>query len=191
MNEFGKVTMNLIAASLEKAAATGINKQVIIGNWDDIDRNESIIENGVLVSLDLKPGKKAYKFESIEKSTTGEAILAKGTYFDNYDHAVTIRAFSKKQEVKNFVNSLKSARVFVIVENKEIGPDGEVKYELYGWDNGIKLAELPYTTDFADGVVYSMKLASDENAKEGQLPLSVYAETLTDTENMIAGLVAE
>jgi hypothetical protein len=74
------------------------------------------------------------------------------------------------------------------VENRATGAKGSTKYEVYGWDSGLKLSENAFTTDFADNVVFAAKLASDDNSKEGQLPLSYFITSISATETALAGL---
>ena len=183
-----KIAAGLTAAECGKMATSGTGTKVVLMNYDDIDKAASTVSEGVCTSLVLKTEKLAYLFESIDKATTGEATFAKGTYIDSYDHAVTLRIFVKDQTSKNFINSLTNARVVAIVENRATGAGGNTKYEVYGWDSGLKLSENAFTTDFADNVVFAAKLASDENSKEGQLPLSYFASTLAATETALAGL---
>lgn len=183
-----KIAAGLAAADCGKMATSGTGTKVVLMNYDDIDKASSTVSSGVCTSLVLAAGKLAYLFESIDKATTGEATFAKGTYIDSYDHAVTLRIFVKDQTSKNFINSLTNARVVAIVENRATGTSGNTKYEVYGWDSGLKLSENAFTTDFADNVVFTAKLASDENSKEGQLPLSYFASTLAATETALAGL---
>ena len=183
-----KIAAGLTAADCGKMATSGTGTKVVLMNYDDIDKAQSTVSAGVCTSLVLNENKQAYLFDSIDKATTGEATFAKGTYIDSYDHAVTLRIFVKDQTSKNFINSLTNARVVAIVENRATGTSGNTKYEVYGWDSGLKLSENAFTTDFADNVVFTAKLASDENSKEGQLPLSYFASTLAATETALAGL---
>lgn len=183
-----KIAAGLTAAECGKMATAGTGTKVVLMNYDDIDKASSTVSSGVCTSLVLAADKLAYLFESIDKATTGEATFAKGTYIDSYDHAVTLRIFIKDQTSKNFINSLTNARVVAIVENRATGASGNTKYEVYGWDSGLKLSENAFTTDFADNVVFTAKLASDENSKEGQLPLSYFITDLAGTETALAGL---
>lgn len=183
-----KIAAGLTAAECGKMATSGTGTKVVLMNYDDIDKASSTVSSGVCTSLVLAADKLAYLFESIDKATTGEATFAKGTYIDSYDHAVTLRIFIKDQTSKDFINSLTNARVVAIVENRATGVSGNTKYEVYGWDSGLKLSENAFTTDFADNVVFTAKLASDDNSKEGQLPLSYFITDLAGTETALAGL---
>lgn len=183
-----KIAAGLTASECGIMATSGTGTKVVLFNYDDIDKGSSVVAAGICTSLVLKTNKLAYLFESIDKATTGEATFAKGTYIDSYDHAITLRIFVKDQTSKDFINSLTNARVVAIVENRATGEGGNTKYEVYGWDSGLKLSENAFTTDFSDNVVFTAKLASDDNSKEGQLPLSYFITDLSATETALAGL---
>lgn len=189
MSECGNLSKGLVASLCGKAPASGTGKKTVLVPYDDIDRTASVVTGNVASSVILKSGKIGYLFTSKPNATTGEATFAKGKYINLLDHAVTLRTFVKNQSAKDFMNELiAGARVVVFVDNNESGDAGETKYEVYGWDSGLTLSELPISTELADGVVYSAKLASDENSKEGQLPLSFFVTSPTATEAALASL---
>lgn len=197
MSACGNIINNLVMDACGKAAASGTNVRVYLANFDDVDKSKSVVANGVLTDLQMKASKKLYKLDSKPRSTEGTATYNTGTYGGSFDHSVTLRAFTKDQEVKDFMNTLVAARIIAIVENNEAGKDktgqlvGGTKYEVYGWDSGLILTEMPWSTTLSDTVTYSATLSSDENSKEGQLPLSVFKTSLEDTETMLNGLVTE
>ena len=101
-----------------------------------------------------------------------------------------LRIFTKTQAAKKFVESLKLARVVAIVENKEIGTAGEIKYEAYGWDAGLELMSMKTSTAMPDKVVFELELGSGAKSKETSLPKSVFVTSVSATETMLAGLIA-
>lgn len=189
-NECGQITAGLVTAVCGKAPASGTAKKVVLVNFEDIDKAASTITGNVASAVVLKSGKKGYLLESKPKATSGAASFSKGTYFDAFEHSVTLRVFTKNQATKDFMNSLIGARVIAIVDNNEMGDAGETKYEVYGWDAGLVLSELPWATELSDSVVYSATLKSDDASKEGQLPLSFFTTDLATTEAAIDSLCA-
>lgn len=187
----GAIVAGLTAATCGQIAASGTGTKIVLMNYDDIDKAGSTVAAGVASSIVMKPGKLGFLFETFEKSVTGEATFSKGTYIDTYDHALTLRIFIKNQLTKTFINKLIGSRLVAVVENRGIGTAGEVKYEVYGWDSGMRLTENAFTTDYADNVVYTAKLASDDTSKEGQLPLSYYITNLATTETAFASLYTD
>jgi hypothetical protein len=190
MGDCSKITAGLIAAVCGKQAIGGTNPRVILLNYSDIDRTLSTEADGVISAIVLKEDAIGYEFTSLDNAATGTATYNRGTYFGNFQHDLALRVFSKSEASKKFVNSLNGARVVAIVENKEGGTGGAVKYEAYGWDAGLEFNEGTGTTDVADGVVYELTIGSGETSKEGTLPKSVYGATLAETETMLAALVA-
>lgn len=188
----GNIKTSVIAAACGKAVSGGTEAKVYLVNYADVDKANSTKDpnnSQVINVLDLVDGKRLYGFTSKAKATVGTATFNRGTYFDNFDHSVQIRAFARNQETKDFLNNLVGARVMVIVENVDdgaytIGADGQVvddpdqstKCELYGWDSGLTVSEMPWSTEISDGVVFSVTLASDDNNKEGALPKTILYE---------------
>ena len=117
--------------------------------------------------------------------------LSVGTYRNTLIHTAMLRIFTKNEDSKKFVNQfIAGARVIAVFKNKEEGKDGDVKYEAYGWDNGLEISELTNTVAMTDTIVYDLQLASTDAAQEGSLPKSVFDTDLATTEAMLASLTA-
>lgn len=192
-----QITAGLIAAQCGKTPIKGTNGKVYLISYEDINRDEAltVVTNNVISELALKSTKSGYLFESLEDSAVGEIALAKGKYMNQFDHKLPLRIFTKSEPAKAFVNGMTDARIVAIVENKEMGTAGEIKYEAYGWDAGLVLTELKSTTEYADGVAYELTLASDDS-KEYTLPKSVFTTSgtvgvsnLEATEAMLTALL--
>jgi hypothetical protein len=186
-----KITAGLVAVVCGKPAIPGTGQRVILINYSDVDRSLSTVANNVITNLILKGTSGAYEFESLDNANLGEVSLNKGTYFSNWQHDLSLRVFAKSEAAKKFVNNLNGARVIAVVENREEGNEGDVKYEAYGWDAGLELNEGTASTDMADQIVYQVKMGSGANSKESSLPKSVYKTDLQATETMLNALIAE
>lgn len=180
-----------------KPPIAGVGSLVYLFNYADIDRSASTLSDNVITGIALKGSNtKGFKFESLDSTNTGEISYNKMTYFGNWQHDLTLRVLTKNEEAKTFVNQVNGARVVAVVENRELGPDGEVKYEAYGWDAGLELNECTATTEMSDGVVYQFKMGSGANSKESSLPKSVFVpgsggvSDLQATEAALNSLVA-
>ncbi len=186
-----KLTAGLVAAECNKPAVAGAEGEVILINFQDIDKVNSEVENNVIESIAMNGSKKGMAFTTYGKSLDEAGVsFTKGTYRNSWTHTVPLRIFVKNEEAKQFVNEFGAgARVVAILKNKEAGGSGEVKYEAYGWDNGLELSEVTATLAMEEGVVYSMTIASSETAQEGTLPKSVFAEDAETTETLISALV--
>lgn len=183
----GKITSNLALASCA-ASAAGLDKSIILANFEDIDREATQVENGVCSEFVLKEGKNAFEYTSEKNAFEGNSPLAKKTYRNMFDHSVLCRVFSKTQKVKTELNALANGKVVAIVKNVDVHND-ETRYEIYGYESGLEMSALDAPTTDADGVQYNFTLASGDNAKESQLPLSFYAGSLEQTETAIEALV--
>jgi hypothetical protein len=185
------LTQGLVAAMCNQSATVGADDDVFLINFNDIDKTESTETNNIISNITLKNDKQAYAFQTIGKSLNGSGVsFSKGTYRNTVAQNIWLRIFVKTEAVKTFVNEfISGARVVAVVKNKETGPDGQVKYEAYGWDNGLELNELAATIEMTDGVVYPLNIGSSDTAQEGSLPKSVFITSEAATEAMLAGLI--
>lgn len=189
MADCSKITSGLVAANCLASATPGIGTNIYLINQADIDLTTSVVTSNVITSLVLETGKYGYLFQSLDESATGEASLAKGKFFSKVQHDLTIRIFVKTELAKAFINSLITARIVAIVENKESGNAGDTKYEAYGWNAGLVLTDLKQIAEMTDGVVYEVKLGSSDTSKENSLPKSVFKTDLATTETMLEALI--
>ena len=197
MESCSNITAGLVAINCATAPIGGTGASVYLFNYSEIDREASTVADRVITGIALKDSAhKGYVFQSIDKTNTGEYSYNKTTYFGNWQHDLTLRVLAKSEAAKTFVNRANGANIVAIVENRESGPDGEVRYEAYGWDAGLELLECTGTTDMTDGVVYQLKFGSGANSKEGTIPKSVFiipaqgtTGTLAATEAALASLV--
>ena len=186
----GKIASGIVAAVCGKVAASGTTGRVILMNYNDIDKGESEVTGNVASGITLKAGAQGYEYEAFRNGNDGAATLTRGTYRTAFDHSLSLRLFTKNQDAKDFINSLSNARVVAIVENNEGGDAGETKWEVYGWDSGLTASEITASTTYTDNAAYSITLNSDDNSKEGQLPLSFFKTDLATTEQMITALLS-
>ncbi|MBQ3023236.1 MAG: hypothetical protein IJD91_07960 [Clostridia bacterium] len=183
----GKISSNLALASCD-ASVAGLEKTIILANYDEIDRKATQVAGGVCSEFIMKDGATAYEYTSEKNAFEGNSPLAKKTYRNMFDHSVLCRVFNKTQQVKTELNELANGKVVAIVKNVDVHND-ETKYEIYGYESGLEMSALDAPTTDADGVIYNFTLASGDNAKESQLPLSFYAGSLEETEAAIKALV--
>lgn len=184
-----QLTQNIVAAVCDKQAVSGTGKRVILLNYDDIDRVLSSVENNVIKLLKMKGNKKGVSFTSHDDSTDGDVSLKVGTYVNSWAHNATLRVFTKDEVSKDFVNKIAGAKVVAIIENNDIGAAGNTKYEVYGWDSGLEIAEGAGSTEMADGIVYTLKLGTSDKSRESSLPKSYFNTNLATTETALNSLI--
>lgn len=200
MSTCAKISQHIVAAICGQQAMPGTEADVILLNYDEVDRELSSADDDVITALVMKALSKGYSFTSLDDANLGEFTIVKGTYQDRWQHDVTGRIFTKDEAAKAFMNSLgKKARVIAIVKNREEGyvsqsagtGKGGTKYEVYGWDSGLEALEATGSTSIENGVVYQFKFGSPETSKEGSIPKSFYdGVSLASTEVALAALLA-
>ena len=183
------ITVGVTVTDCGESATPGTTGRLILLSYTDIDRTASTVAMNVITDLLLKTGKLGYEVDSLPDADVGTTTLVAGTYKSSFAHSVVARIFIKNEEVKKFVNQFTAARVVAIVENNEKGTDGSVKWEVYGWDSGLRLTDLESTTAMADGVVYGLTLATPDTGREGSIPKSFFKTDETTTDAAIDSLI--
>lgn len=188
MNNCANISKSLVLSQCA-AGVAAVEPELILINFDDVDRAECAVTGNVISELALSATKNGYKYTSAKNAMETDSPLVKGTYRNAFDHKVVARVFDKTQDIKDELNKLKEGKVIAIVKNVDKRNEATC-YEVYGWENGLEVADLQAASTDADGVIYNITLQSGDNAKESQLPMSLYAGALAATETMIAGLIA-
>lgn len=183
-----KITGNLAMASCRNAVA-GILGEAILINFDDWKAATITESNGVISSIVLDGTTKGCKFTSHEKAFEASVQMNKGTYGNSFSHQVIMRAFDRTQTLKDDINKIAHGRYVVIVINRDRESDSTV-YEAYGTENGLAASAIEYNSTDGDGIAYAITLASEDNARESEVPKSVFTNTLDATKTMVDGLVA-
>lgn len=185
-----KIKTGFINQVCGKPAIAGTTARVILLSYSDVDKSKSVVTDNVISSLILKASATGYEVDSLPNATVGSDTINAGTYLKTHQHNVVVRIFKKSEAAKKFVNGLTNARVIAIVENNDIGDNGDTKYEVYGWDSGLELTEITVTTEMTDGVAYQVTLANGTIAQEGSLPMSLFNTDEKTTDLMVDGLLA-
>jgi len=185
-----EISADIVAAICQQPPTAGTGDVMYIMNFDDVDKANSTISSNVISSILMDSGKTAYSFSTIPDSVMGSSSVNVGTYFTTIQQDVILRAHAKTEAAKAFINNALGSKLMVIVQNREIGSEGEVKWELYGWDSGLEVTALESSTDMADETVYSLTVGSGERSKEGTLPKSVWDTDISTTEAMLASLLS-
>ena len=186
----GTELASLVAADCENPAIAGLNGKVRLLPYNGIDRPGSTITDNVISEIVMLSGKKGFVFDSFDNSPVGSVTINAGTYQNTLNHGMVLRIFVKSEAAKDFVNKFLNARVVIITDAKEEGADGSIKYETWGWHSGLVLTDIAHTTEYTDGVVFELTTGSDETSKEKTVPKSVWAGSLTETEQMLNSLTA-
>lgn len=176
--------------SIPEAAGTGA--RILIASFTDIDKALSTYDTtdpSIITSIVMKEGAQFFEVDSLPNATVGDDSLNVGTYITTHVHSTTVRIFKKSQAAKVFINDATNARVVEIVQNNATGDDGDTKYEVYGWDSGLKMSDLVASTEMADNVPYVVTFSSDDVAQERTLPKSFFVTDEATTDEAVEALL--
>ena len=147
----------IIAAGITKDCATinaavGVDKDLILVNYDDFDKAASLAtresddsnnNEGGLTNIELKTGAVQYVFEGTDYSVIPNVTSELKDDGDSwFIHSIAFTVYSKKASDRKTLEALAGARVIAIAVDRSTG-----LYELFGADQGLKLTglERPYT----------------------------------------------
>ena len=177
-----------------KNLAAGVKDTIILLPFDDVDKTLSTLDvtnKSLLTNLVMKSTKIGYKVEGVNFSNDFDVALAKGKYWNEFEHNIMFRIFDISAVTKDWIEKLGKMRVMVVVTNNVATGNGSAKYELLGWDLGLEVTELTRNQSDAETKgAYVLKLACDETNKESKLPLTVFKTDEATTDSMIAALTA-
>jgi hypothetical protein len=184
----GKITTGFTGGSCsDKLPIGGTGTRLIFINHSDIDfENSSAPSAGILDEIVLKTGKVGYLFETLGNANEGGFTFNKGTYVTTYAHSVTARMFKDGAAAKAWLDEIKDARLVIIVEKRE---DNASKFEVYGWNSGLKMSENTGSTTLTDNVAFAPVFSSEDGAQEPALPYTFFDTDEETTEAAITALV--
>lgn len=171
----------LIAGNFKKICGykpkSGIKKKWY-GNVDDIDKEATVLANkgNKVQTLILKAGKKIYSVGGNDKSHGLRAAGVVGDYGNGFTHTdvvnILYRGLSERERIQEVVDG---ARIFSIIEKVDGGENGELTYEIAGFESGMLMNAFDYDSSANSGVA-TLTVASKEGEEEGTAP-KVFLDT--------------
>lgn len=141
------ITSGILKDCASINAAVGVDKDLIIVNYDDFDRDLSLLtreaddlnnNQGGLSAIELKVGAVQHIFEGTDYSVipniTAEVKEDGDTWFI---HSVALTVYSKKAADRKVLEDLGGSSVIAIAVDRSTG-----LYEIFGIDQGLKLSAL-------------------------------------------------
>lgn len=130
-------------------APIGVNKDLILVNFDDFDRNETLdilnfesdnvnLNEQGLSAIVLKAGAVQYEFQSTDYSvipTVTSEVKEDGDSW--YLHSVAFTVYNKSAKARETIRTLGNSLVIAIAIDRSTG-----LYELFGADQGLKLGAV-------------------------------------------------
>ena len=137
-------------------------------NYDDIDRDATQLANkGTKVTLlVLKSGKKIYAAEGNNKTSKGKHALSVLDFGNGYVHTDSFTILYHGENERERVQELADgARVVTIVEKVDGGINGELTYEIFGYESGMSIIEDNYDSSANSGAV-AITVATEKGEEE-------------------------
>jgi len=172
----------------------GIEVNVLLINWDDIDRATSTLDatNDLLITnLATASGTQGYMVEGIKQAQGAMfELVKKEESFDMYRHnfmgVVLNPSVANKKSLANIASG---GRYVAVVEKKWKGASDADAFEVLGWDSGLVISEMAWNTKESDGII-KFALASEDGFEEPEMTRNVletdYATTKTAFNNNFA-----
>lgn len=151
-------------------AAVGVDKDLILVNYDDFDRTATLAtreadnsnnNEGGLTAIELKVGAVQYVFAGTDYSVIPNVTAEVKDDGDSmFVHSIAFTVYSKAAADRKTLEALGSARVIAIAVDRSTG-----LYELFGADQGLKLSglERAYTGSQSSNF-YTVTLSTPEIA---------------------------
>ncbi|OAB78776.1 hypothetical protein [Cochleicola gelatinilyticus] len=165
------------------------NNKAVIVNVSDVDWSSTTSSGATVTSLTLKSGNTGYKLEDFKDlASTNSSFAPNAEDVDGFTHSWLSRILTTKAEDAESANQLKNGRFIMVVETN-YGRGTTNSYKVYGFENGLKLAEMTNgSKDNSGAILYT--LTSEEGTVE-QYPFMIlnegdYATTTASYEALFA-----
>lgn len=126
----------------ENMPAKGIEKVGYIVNYDDVQKASCNRTGNLISALALASGAKGYKIIVPEgtpfNGTLIEAVV--GTYRTKWNKTVAFVILNSGPDVSHdIIDKLANGKFVIVLENVFAGSDSKNKFEVYGFEQGLKL----------------------------------------------------
>ncbi len=142
------------------------------GNVDDIDKEATVMANrgNKVTTLVLKESAKIYEVLGNDKTHQLQASGVVGDYGNGFTHTDTVnilyRGDTERERVQEIVDG---ARIFSIIEKVDGGEQGELAFEIAGFESGMLMSSFDYDSNANSGVA-TLAVATKEGEEEGTAP---------------------
>jgi len=171
----------------DKPSVGGASDSVVLINYVDWEKatktvsstNLMLMTDIVLAGTDL-----GYKFEFVDETMNGTQTFDLAT--KTYTHSLTGMLNVSSADIKETLHDAIGGRFVAIVTNRN--PNGDVKFEIYGNDSGMKISQ--YDKDLnANAGNYTLTMTSTEKSKESKSLMSLFKTDITTTITLIESLL--
>ncbi len=182
----GKILSGITKNCKTINAAVGVDKDLILVNYDDFDKEGTLDDANRIVTVDapneggltaikLKLGAVQYVFEGTDYSVVPTITAEVKELGDAwYIHSIAFTAYNKTALARKVIEDLGSSRVIAIAIDRSTG-----LYELFGIDQGLKISavERAYTGSQSSNF-YTVTIATPDIAVIRESTLGELANTI-------------
>ena len=180
-----------IVLDCDNISQKGVEAEGVIVNYADINKAACTRTGNILSALALVSGARGYKIVVPEGSPFNGALIeaAVGTYRTKWNKTVAFVVLNSGPDVSHdVIDKLANGKFVVILQNKFAGSDGKNTFEVYGFEQGLKLSAgaRDLNSDDTDGG-WSVTLQEQQAPSSG---LFLYDTDLSTTKTLISTLTA-
>lgn len=125
----------------------GLESDGVIVNYNDIDFAKSKVSasnKNIITDLVLKAGKKGYSIRQLGSTPFNgtKKDFKSGTYVNTWDKTISLVVLDEGADVtRDIIDPLSNGTFVAVLKNKTKGADGSAEYEIFGYDQGLKMTE--------------------------------------------------
>lgn len=180
-----------ITLNCEDPLTSGVVATFYIANKDDIASITYDPSNPMVAdSITMVATKTFFTFEGQLQSTEPKFAMIKGKYVNQFEHSVGALIFKIDPTAKKEILNMKDGNFVCIVQNNYTGATGNCKYEIYGAGSGLKAEVLERNPNDTENLgAFKIELKTQEYAREGKPPVTLFDTDLVTTDALVAGLL--
>lgn len=191
MNSCDALLAANIGVDCDNPMVGGLEEIGVLINFSDIDFDASTRDetNKNLVTLALKSGKKGFSvYQHGNQPFNGtNTAFAANAYYNKFTKTVSFVVYDHSADTSNkIIDQLANGTFVAVIKSRYAGSDGKSKYEVYGFDGGLRMSEGsrdPYSDDTSGAWLVSMQETAPKSA------LFMWSGSLTQTEDAFKSLM--
>lgn len=179
-----------ISPDCDNPQVGGLEADGVIINRADIDFDASTRTGNVISTLALKSGKKGFKIyqQGNNPFTGSNTAFTAGSFLNKFTKQVNLVVYDHSAECcSKIIDQLANGSFVVVMKNKYAGSDSKSKYEVFGYDAGLKQTEGsrdPYSEDTEGGWSVALQEVTPSSG------VFLYSTSLSATESAFNSLTA-
>jgi hypothetical protein len=137
-------------------------------NWEDVDREATqVVNKGTKITqLILKVGAVLYKAEGVAKALKAKHALSVLDFGNGYVHTDNLVVLYNGEDERQRIQELvQGGRIGSIVEKLDTGLNGELTFEVFGYESGMTITEDNYDSSANSGAT-SIAVATQKGEEE-------------------------